>query len=192
MVALVDEALLTLDDLCRAGAVAPDWVTERVQAGLLVTRRGEAAAWHFDAVALQRVRCMVRLERDFDAVPELAALVADLQAEIDGCAPGWPRRPRLAGPADETATPAAQIARFKRRCATSPPSGALASSSLPPMRCMALSTIARPRPAPVAAVRAASPRKKGVVSCASFSGATPGPLSRTLTMTQGPVFSSAR
>ena len=58
-------------------------MTERVQAGLLVARRGEAAAWHFDAVALKRVRCMVRLERDFDAVPELAALVADLQAEID-------------------------------------------------------------------------------------------------------------
>ena len=84
LVALVDEALLTLEDLCRAGAVAPDWVTERVQAGLLVARRGEAEAWHFDAVALKRVRCMVRLERDFDAVPELAALVADLQAEIDG------------------------------------------------------------------------------------------------------------
>ena len=33
--------------------------------------------------ALQRVRCMVRLERDFDAVPELAALVADLQDEIE-------------------------------------------------------------------------------------------------------------
>ena len=81
-----------------------------------------------------------------------------------------------------------QAARFRRRCATSPPSGALASSSVPPMRCMALSTIARPRPAPVAAVRAASPRKNGVVRWASFSGATPGPWSRTLTMTHGPVF----
>jgi chaperone modulatory protein CbpM len=26
---------------------------------------------------------MVRIERDFDAVPELAALVADLEAEIE-------------------------------------------------------------------------------------------------------------
>ncbi|MDO8419054.1 MAG: chaperone modulator CbpM [Rubrivivax sp.] len=83
LVALVDEALLSLDDLCRAGAVGPDWVAERVRAGLLVARHDEAATWHFDAVALRRVRCMARLERDFDAVPELAALVADLQAEID-------------------------------------------------------------------------------------------------------------
>jgi len=83
LVAMVDEALLTLDDLCRAGAVAPQWVAERVQAGLLVARPGDAAAWRFDAVTLRRVRCMVRLERDFDAVPELAALVADLQDEIE-------------------------------------------------------------------------------------------------------------
>jgi hypothetical protein len=33
----------------------------------------------------------------------------------------------------------------------------------------AFSTMARPRPAPVAAVRAASPRKNGVVSWLSFS-----------------------
>ena len=80
-----------------------------------------------------------------------------------------------------------QPTRLSRRCATSPPSGALASSSVPPMRCMALSTMASPRPAPVAAVRAASPRKNGVVRWASFSGATPGPWSRTLTIAHGPV-----
>ena len=80
---LADEALLTLDDLCRATEVGPEWVTERVQAGLLVAYRVDAATWQFDTVALQRVRCMVRLERDFDAVPELAALVADLQGEIE-------------------------------------------------------------------------------------------------------------
>jgi chaperone modulatory protein CbpM len=82
LTAWVDEAFLTLDELCRATEVGPDWVAERVQAGLLASRQSEGAAWRFDTVALQRVRCMVRLERDFDAVPELAALVADLQAEI--------------------------------------------------------------------------------------------------------------
>jgi len=80
---LADEALLTLDELCRATEVGPDWVTERVQAGLLSAAQVDAATWQFDTVALQRVRCMVRLERDFDAVPELAALVADLQDEIE-------------------------------------------------------------------------------------------------------------
>jgi len=76
---------LTLDELCRACAVSADWVGERVHAGLLAPRAGPggaAGAWRFDAAALLRVRVMRRIERDFDAVPELAALVADLQEEI--------------------------------------------------------------------------------------------------------------
>ncbi|HSQ71104.1 MAG TPA: chaperone modulator CbpM [Rubrivivax sp.] len=83
LAALADEAGLTLDELCRVAAVEPDWVAERVQAGLLVAPQGQVTSWHFDVVALKRVRRMARLERDFDAVPELAALVADMQDEIE-------------------------------------------------------------------------------------------------------------
>lgn len=72
---------LTLEELCRACAVSPDWVDERVRAGLLAPQ-GPAGGWRFDAALLLRVRVMCRVERDFDAVPELAALVADLQDEI--------------------------------------------------------------------------------------------------------------
>lgn len=72
---------LTLDELCRACAVSPDWVDERVRAGLLAPQE-LAGVWRFDAALLLRVRVMHRVERDFDAVPELAALVADLQDEI--------------------------------------------------------------------------------------------------------------
>ncbi len=80
-----DEPGLTLDELCRACAVSAEWVGERVSAGLLAPRAeaGAAAAqWRFDAAVLLRVRVMRRVERDFDAVPELAALVADLEEEI--------------------------------------------------------------------------------------------------------------
>jgi hypothetical protein len=58
---------------------------------------------------------------------------------------------------------------------------------------MAFSTMARPRPAPVAAVRAASPRKKGVVSWPQLVGRHagavvahgdhPGPVAHMLTIT---------
>ena len=48
----------------------------------MVRPSDDPAAWRFDAIALRRVRSMVRLERDFDAVPELAALVADLEEEV--------------------------------------------------------------------------------------------------------------
>ena len=76
---------LTLDELCRACAVSADWVDQRVRAGLLAPRIEPAApagTSRFDAALLLRVRVMHRIERDFDAVPELAALVADLQDEI--------------------------------------------------------------------------------------------------------------
>lgn len=79
---LLDEALLTLDELCRAAPVAPGWVAERIEAGFVRPAGGGRGDWRFDAVALRRVRSMVRLERDFDAVPELAALVADLEEEV--------------------------------------------------------------------------------------------------------------
>ena len=81
--ALLEEAPLGVDALCRVGGVSPQWVQERVTAGLLAVAMVGGDDWRFDAVALHRVRCMVRLERDFDAVPELAALVADLQDEIE-------------------------------------------------------------------------------------------------------------
>ena len=81
--ALLDDAWLTLDDLCRLNAVPAQWVTDRVGEGLLPTRGDSPATWRFDAVAVHRARRMVRIERDFDAVPELAALVADLHDEIE-------------------------------------------------------------------------------------------------------------
>jgi chaperone modulatory protein CbpM len=79
---LIDEAFLTLDELCRVGAVDPDWVRDRVEAGLLAAASQASDPWQFEPRVIERVRCMIRLERDFDAVPELAALVADLEHEI--------------------------------------------------------------------------------------------------------------
>ena len=79
----LDDGLFDLDTLCRATAVSPDWVVERVESGLLRTAQGHTVQqWRFDTIALRRVRQMQRVERDFDAVPELAALVSDLLEEI--------------------------------------------------------------------------------------------------------------
>lgn len=86
--AQLDEDLFDLDTLCRASAVTPGWVIERIEAGLLCAVQGQASAsvqstqWRFDAITVRRVRQMRRVERDFDAVPELAALVSDLLDEI--------------------------------------------------------------------------------------------------------------
>ena len=82
-----EPAQLTLEDLCRAMAVPPEWIVERVHAGLIARPvaggpQEEPRSWRFDAFTLHHARSMRRIELVFDAAPELAALVADLEAEI--------------------------------------------------------------------------------------------------------------
>ncbi|HQQ71253.1 MAG TPA: chaperone modulator CbpM [Alicycliphilus sp.] len=82
MAELLDEqARLTLEDLARTCCMAPDWVVERLQAGLL---HGEQAGghWLFASATVLRARRLARLEASFDADPELAALTADLIEEV--------------------------------------------------------------------------------------------------------------
>lgn len=79
----LDDLWLDLDQLCRLAGVSQDWLRERVAQGLLAARPlGLHDGWRFDAADLRRVRRLAVLERNFDAVPELAALVADLEDEL--------------------------------------------------------------------------------------------------------------
>ena len=80
---VMDEACLTLQELCDACAVEPVWVIRHVEEGLLSPMTGAVTSWRFTSASLMRTRRMRSLERDFDAVPELAALMVDLMEEID-------------------------------------------------------------------------------------------------------------
>lgn len=80
---VMDEAWLTLEELCAACAVEPVWVIHHVEEGLLSPMPGDITRWRFTRASLTRVRRIFALERDFDAVPELAALMADLLEEVE-------------------------------------------------------------------------------------------------------------
>jgi len=80
---LLEEAWLTLDQLAAACSVEPDWLLRHLEEGYFPQARSVAGVWRFSGAALVRARRMRRLERDFDAVPEMAALVADLLEEMD-------------------------------------------------------------------------------------------------------------
>ena len=80
---LIDEAALTLEELARACAVERDWVIERLESGLLADGRRYVASQRFTSRDLTRARRLRRVERDFEAEPELAALVADLLEEVE-------------------------------------------------------------------------------------------------------------
>lgn len=78
---LDDQPRLTLEDLARSCCMAPTWVAERLEAGLL---QGEQTGgrWQFSGSMVVRARRLARLESTFDADPELAALTADLIEEV--------------------------------------------------------------------------------------------------------------
>jgi chaperone modulatory protein CbpM len=81
--AVLDDAWLNLADLCHLAGVTEVWVRARMGDGLLVEDRTIGVeVFRFSANDLRRVKRMASLEHDFDAVPELAALVVDLEQEL--------------------------------------------------------------------------------------------------------------
>ncbi|GAB3436790.1 chaperone modulator CbpM [Massilia solisilvae] len=80
---LLDEVALTLEELAHAVDVEPEWVVRHVQAGVLGGEISvQVTSWRFRSGDLDRARRLLRIERDFDANEELAALVIDLGDEI--------------------------------------------------------------------------------------------------------------
>jgi|SRR5258708_7393401 len=80
---VLEEASLTLEQLCDACVVSPDWVTSHVNDGQLQPPGQAPSQWRFSSRDLSRARQIRRLEVAFDATPELAALVTDLIEELD-------------------------------------------------------------------------------------------------------------
>ena len=81
--AIAEESYLTLEQLANLCSVEPKWVLQHIEDGFLSAAKLEGGAWGFSSVELARAKRIVTLERDFDALPELAALVADMQEELD-------------------------------------------------------------------------------------------------------------
>ena len=80
---LLEESWLTLEQVAAACKVEPEWLLHHIDEGCFPHVESVAGIWRFSGGMVQRARRMRQLERDFDAVPELAALVADLLAEMD-------------------------------------------------------------------------------------------------------------
>jgi len=75
------DAAFSAEELARACGVSPDWVIERVEAGVLQADP-DSRPWRFGSVTLVRARRVAQLEASFDADPQLAALTADLIEEV--------------------------------------------------------------------------------------------------------------
>lgn len=80
---VLGEGSFTLEEFARACAVNHEWVVLHVEEGMLPGAGDGVADSRFSSHELRRARRIRAIERDFDAVPELAALVADLLEEVD-------------------------------------------------------------------------------------------------------------
>lgn len=80
---LLDDVALTLEELAHACSVEPQWVVERIETGILGDGSMQVTSCRFTSSDLTRARRLRQLEREFEAVPELAALVVDLIEEVE-------------------------------------------------------------------------------------------------------------
>ena len=81
--AVLEGACYSLEEFAAACRVSVQWVERRMEEGLLECAEEGPAGRRFSMQDLRRARRMYALEQDFDAVPELAALVADLLEEME-------------------------------------------------------------------------------------------------------------
>jgi chaperone modulatory protein CbpM len=80
---LMEDSWLTLDQVAAACRVEAEWLVRHIEEGLFPHAESVAGTWRFSGTSLLRARRMRQLERDFDAAPELAALMADVLEEMD-------------------------------------------------------------------------------------------------------------
>ena len=81
--AVLEGASLTINQVCAVCAIEEEWIVRHVQEGLFSVAGTTVTEWRFSSADLRRAQRMRALERDFEAAPELAALMADMLEEMD-------------------------------------------------------------------------------------------------------------
>jgi chaperone modulatory protein CbpM len=78
-----DAGVLSIEELARACGAEAQWIVELVAVGVLVPQGTETSRWRFRAADLTCARRVSRLQRDFGATIEAAAVMIDLLHQIE-------------------------------------------------------------------------------------------------------------
>jgi chaperone modulatory protein CbpM len=78
-----DEGVLSVKELASACGAEPQWIIELVAVGVLEPQGAEISLWRFCAADLTCARRVFRLQRDFDASLDAAAVMLDLLDQIE-------------------------------------------------------------------------------------------------------------
>jgi chaperone modulatory protein CbpM len=80
---IIEDAPLTLAELCRACNIHADWVIGLVEEGIIEPDGKEIHLWRFSGVSLVRVRSALRLQRDLGINLAGVGLALDLMEELE-------------------------------------------------------------------------------------------------------------
>ncbi len=83
-VVIVEGELFTVDDAARLCCVSAEWVLSRIEAQVIEATTADGGRVRLSSQTVWRARRIADIERQFDADPHLAALVADLIDEVRG------------------------------------------------------------------------------------------------------------
>ena len=78
-----DEGVLSIEEFARACRAEAQWIIELVAVGVLEPQGTETSRWRFRAADLTCARRVARLQRDFDASLDAAAVMLDLLDQIE-------------------------------------------------------------------------------------------------------------
>jgi chaperone modulatory protein CbpM len=78
-----DEGVLALEELARACGAEAKWIIELVAVGVLEPQGTDISCWRFRAADLTCARRVARLQRDFEASLDAAAVMLDLLDQIE-------------------------------------------------------------------------------------------------------------
>ncbi len=78
-----DAGVLSIEELARACRAEEQWVIELVAVGVLEPQGTETSRWRFRAADLTCARRVARLQRDFEASLDAAAVMLDLLDQIE-------------------------------------------------------------------------------------------------------------
>jgi chaperone modulatory protein CbpM len=78
-----DEGVLSIEELARACSAEAQWIIELVAVGVLEPEGTETSRWRFRAADLTCARRVARLQKDFDASLDAAAVMLDLLDQIE-------------------------------------------------------------------------------------------------------------
>src|SRR5689334_6994605 len=78
-----EHPVLSLEELCHACGVAPEFIQEMIEHGALEPQGYSIETWRFDADQLRRIRTAIHLHQDLEVNLAGAALVLDLMDQIE-------------------------------------------------------------------------------------------------------------